>query len=176
MGLAYSTNAARASWLTSILTLAAVAGCSSSIELIPKSGAVPPRVDLSGRWTLVSGDSSGASRRATDELVYVFVRTGADLKLTQTAHGLFVSFDRAVVEEYRFGEKRIVNVGPVQAKRVSGWEGRRYVVETLDENDATLREEYWLGNGGDVLYRRARIIQNEQVLLDVEQQFRRKSG
>jgi hypothetical protein len=66
--------------------------------------------------------------------VYVFLETGAYLKVTQTAHALFVSFDRSVVEEFRFGESRIVSVGEVQAQRVTGWQGDSLTVETLDRN------------------------------------------
>ena len=59
--------------------------------------------------------------------------TGKSLKVTQTEHGFFVSLDRSVVEEFGFGENRIVTLGPIEAQRVSGWEGATYIVETLDE-------------------------------------------
>jgi hypothetical protein len=69
---------------------------------------------------------------------------GTALKVTQTGSGLFFSFDRSVVEEYRFGENREVEVGAITAERVSGWEGRSYVIETLDKDGAKLIESWQL--------------------------------
>lgn len=115
-------------------------------------------------------------RRAKDVSVHVFLETGSLLRVSQTEHGLFASFDRARVEEFRFGENRVVNVGPVEAQRVSGWDGRRYVVETLDDAGAILREVFWLGNDGNRLNRRITIVHRENTLLDVEQRFTRKTG
>jgi len=83
----------------------------------------------------------------------VFLETGSALKVTQTEYGLFIAFDRAVVEEYRFGESRIVNVGEVQAQRVTGWEGEELVIETLDRNSMKLTERFALREGGAVLER-----------------------
>lgn len=79
-------------------------------------------------------------------LVHVFLKNGNTLKITQTAGGMFLSFDRSVVVEYRFGENRQVRVGPVVADRVSGWAGREYVAETLDENRMKLTERFALVN------------------------------
>jgi len=97
-------------------------------------------------------------RRSSDDrvkggLVDVFLETGKSLQVTQTEYGLFISFDRAVVEEYRFGENRMVNVGEVQAQRVTGWEGGELVVETLDRNRMKLTERYRLVDGGKTLER-----------------------
>ena len=83
----------------------------------------------------------------------MFLETGDSLKITQTEHGLFISFDRAIVEEFRFGENRMVNVGEVQAQRVTGWEGDMLVVETLDRNRMKLTERFRLSNAGRVLER-----------------------
>jgi hypothetical protein len=89
---------------------------------------------------------SSRSRRNPGGLVHVFLENGDTLKVTQTADGLFLSFDRAVVVEYRFGENREVQVGPVVADRVSGWEGREYVAETLDQDNMKLTERLALRN------------------------------
>jgi hypothetical protein len=99
----------------------------------------PPRRNERGRVT-------PGSRRNPGGLVHVFLETGTTLKITQTADGLFLSFDRAVVVEYRFGENREVQVGPVVADRVSGWEGGEYVAETLDQNNMKLTERFALVN------------------------------
>ena len=76
----------------------------------------------------------------------MFLKNGNTLKITQTAGGMFLSFDRSVVVEYRFGENREVRVGPVVADRVSGWTGREYVAETLDEDRMKLTERFALVN------------------------------
>jgi hypothetical protein len=75
---------------------------------------------------------SRSSRSMKGGLVYVFLETGTALKVTQTQHALFISFDRSVVEEFRFGENRTVSIGEVEAQRVTGWDGNQLVVETLD--------------------------------------------
>ena len=152
------------------------AGCATPIELVPKSAAVTAGVNLSGYWVLVDDAPRSAWRRASRESVSVFLETGSSLKVTQTDHGLFLSFDRAVVEEFRFGENRVVNVGPVEARRVSGWEGRGYVVETLDAVNAILREEYRLDGNGKRLIRNITIVRREETLVDIEQRFARDSG
>jgi len=154
--------------------------CAAREILIPKSGATPADMDLSGTWRLRKDASAGqrrineairrtdsvddrvilrpparqnergrvtpGSRRNPGGLVHVFLESGATLKITQTADGLFLSFDRAVVVEYRFGENREVQVGPVVADRVSGWEGGEYVAETLDQNNMKLTERFALVN------------------------------
>jgi hypothetical protein len=144
---------------------------------MPKSGAVPAGVDLSGTWRIrkdASGDQRSINeairrtdgvndrlilraperndrsrippRRSTGGLVHLFLKNGATLKVTQTGGALFLSFDRAVVEEFRFGENREVRVGPVIAHRVSGWEGQEYVAETLDQEGMKLTERFGLQN------------------------------
>ena len=152
--------------------------CAAREVLVPKSGAAPAGVDLSGTWRLRKDASAGERRideaiRRTDGvndsvilrppeqqnernrvgagssrnpggLVHVFLESGTNLKITQTGAGLFLSFDRAVVVEYRFGENREVTLGPVVADRVSGWEGRVYVAETLDQDSMKLTERFAL--------------------------------
>lgn len=99
----------------------------------------PPEPNERSRVTTRSRGNPGG-------LVHVFLETGSTLKVTQTAAGLFLSFDRAVVVEYRFGENREVQVGPVIANRVSGWDGREYVAETLDQDNMKLTERFVLIN------------------------------
>ena len=139
-----------------LVAAATLIGCAGPDPLPPKSGAVPAGIDLTGQWrlrndgrdsnrqiqeaerraageeeSLVPKSRRSSKRRKSDEIqAHVFLESGEFLKLTQTEHGLFISFDRAVVEEYRFGEHRMANVGPVVAERVSGWESGAYVIET----------------------------------------------
>ena len=98
-------------------------------------------------------DRRGRSSSIKGGLVFVFLETGSSLKVTQTEHGLFISFDRSVVEEYRFGENRMINVGEVMAQRVTGWEGQQLVVDTLDKNSMKMTERYELVEAGRVLER-----------------------
>ena len=103
----------------------------------------------------------------------MFLETGRTLRISQTDHGLFISFDRAVVEEYTFGENRVVSVGPIEAQRVSGWEGDSFVVETLDEEGARLTESWALADGGNTLVRRIAVFKKELEHFSTEQVFDR---
>jgi hypothetical protein len=185
----------------SLVTLVFLSGCATREELIAKSAAVPAGVDLSGQWQLrassrdsvkriedaelkaaggaegirlASSKSQQSRRRSTDgSLVHVFLETGDALKITQTEYGLFISFDRAIVEEYRFGEKRQISVGEIQADRVSGWQNNHYVIETLDMDEAKLVETYSLDEGDQTLRRTIVIIDNNTRQLDITQVFDR---
>ena len=152
-----------------------LAGCAADREkLIPKSAAVPAGIDLSGQWVLVGKDPLANRRPAADTLVTVFLETGKAVKVTQTPEGLFISFDRAVVEEYRFGELRQISVGPVMADRASGWDGGRYVIETLDADGVKLLESWGLEEGGGSLLRTITIVSGKTRELDVRQVFERE--
>ena len=184
------------------ILLLAVAGCAAQAQLITKNAVVPAGTDLSGRWELrvaSTGTTSrieDAERRAAGgledivqssrrnsrshptrhkagSLVHVFLETGKSLKITQTEHGLFISFDRAIVEEYRFGEHRVANVGPITAERVSGWENRDYVIETLDEEGGRLIETYSLEENDAVLIRDISVLHNAKQKLAIQQVFDR---
>ncbi len=176
-----------------------VAGCASREVLVRRSAVTPPGVDLSGQWTLhrdaldtntqiaaaereaAGGDDrlfedprKESRRRRARSLVHVFLETGSNLKITQTRDGLFISFDRAIVEEYRFGEYGRVNVGPVEADRSSGWEDGAYVIETLDDDGAKLFERYRLVDDGRALSREIRVYRKDDIELSVEQRFTRR--
>jgi hypothetical protein len=181
--------------------LALVGGCASREELIAKSATIPHGVDLSGQWRLrvasqdtvkrikdaelrAAGGEKGiqigtqeprrSGRRSLDgTLVHVFLETGSALKITQTEFGLFISFDRAVVEEYRFGEKRQISVGAIEADRVSGWQGDTYIIETLDMEGAKLVETYRLDDAGRTLIRSIVVIEDDARQVDVTQAFDR---
>lgn len=178
-----------------------ISACANKEILVAKSATVPTGVDLSGSWVIraesadtvrqldnaeveaaggrvgiVSGGNRQRRRRSSgsnDSLVHVFLETAKRIKITQTEFGLFVSFDRSIVEEYRYGENRAVSVGPVHAARVSGWEERAYVIETLDEEQNKLIERYRLENGGALLIRHISILQNGEESLSLLQKFDR---
>ena len=158
--------------IVSLSATLAIAGCGARQALVTKPAAAPTNVDLSGQWLL--RDTSGSTQPAAREtLVYVFLETGRSIKITQTAAGLFVSFDRSVVEEYRFGENREVSVGEIAADRVSGWEGGSYVIETLDKDGAKLIDSYRLESGGQELKRSISIWSRNQSQLALELVFDR---
>jgi hypothetical protein len=110
----------------------------------------------------------GNSGLVSGGLVYVFLELGESLKVSQTVHGLFISFDRSVVEEFRFGENRMVSIGQAEAQRVTGWEGETLVVETLDRNRMKLVERFRLTENEQVLERtiilRSRALAEETIV------------
>lgn len=187
---------------TAALALLALAACGTNEVLVAKSAVVPAGIDLSGQWRLreetgleqverAEREAAGgipispqnAARQGTSpqaqskpnrkSLVHIFLETGSTLRITQTAQGLFISFDRAIVEEYLFGENRTVNVGPVEATRVSGWEKAGYVIETLDDDGNKLVERYRMEEGGALLVRRIEILRRGKPALSVVQHFDR---
>lgn len=188
-----STRFSQGLVVTALLFLAA---CSSSPVLISKSAAVPVDVDLSGFWHLRDGGPSRRIENADgirEELIdlkstqrsrrkrssggasaHVFLQYGMNLKVTQTAFGIFISYDRSVVEEFTFGENRMVEIGPIEALRVSGWEGDSFVVETLDESGTTLSEMWSLEQNGSELVRDIRISKGERENFVEQQRFERQ--
>ncbi len=189
-----------------LLGAALLAGCGAQEVLVPKSGEPPPAVDFSGLWDLrtdpaaerrrlndairrtdgIDSDAilqpsdvrrDGYVRRNHGGLVHVFLEHGRRLKVTQTDNAIFISFDRAVVEEFRFGENRMVSVGPVRAARVSGWEGDAYVVETLDRNGMKLTERFELADDGETLRRTITLrARNRKDSVTLVQEFDRASS
>jgi hypothetical protein len=181
------------------LTLGA---CAEPEILDPRDGTVPAGTNLSGNWVMreippaerrrlreaidktdgVDDDdyfrqrqapTRGRSRSRNGGLVYVFLETGTALKITQTPHALFISFDRSVVEEFRFGEDRIVSIGEIEAQRVTGWEDNQLVVETLGEKGMKLTERFQLHDGGKVLQRQITFRSKKLDEETIVQQFDR---
>lgn len=172
--------------VTTVCLLASLvlAGCSAKTVLMTKDSGVPAGVDLSGSWTLREDPGSAtkaphereqqiripkrnaderptqsrSSSRSSGPSVQLFLERGNSLKITQTVAGLFISFDRSVVEEYTFGENRLVAIGPIEAQRVSGWEGRAFVVETLDDQGSVMTETWRLDDTGDTLIRDITVV------------------
>ena len=178
-----------------------VASCGSIEPLAPRNGVNANGIDLSGNWVLrqAPGNRIGraggeeqtiliprrsntharrAPRSARDSrmdgsAVHVFLESGEALKITQTLHGIFISFDRAVVEEFTFGENRIVSVGPIEAQRVSGWDADDFIAETMDEKGTVLTERWSLAENGSVLKREISVVEKEEVTFSTMQVFDR---
>ena len=109
-----------------------------------------------------SGPRTGRSRNNLNGgLVHVFLELGNSLKVTQTNDAIYISFDRSIVEEFRFGENRMISVGEAEAQRVTGWEGEAMVVDTLDRNSMKMTETFRLLDGGQVLERRI-VLRSKQ--------------
>ena len=168
------------------VALAACAGAGPP-RLEPVGDVIPVGVSLEGRWQLRAGPedvdrrirrseyrSSGGKKGADGPSVFVFLQTGSRLKITQTPYALFVSFDRSVVEEYRFREHRPVNVGPIQADRASGWLDGAYIIRTLDGEGALLEERYEPGASSDELVRTVSIVYRNEKVLSLEQVYERR--
>ncbi len=113
------------------------------------------------------------SRRNAGGLVHVFLESAEHLRITQTDEGLFIAFDRSVVEEYRFGEARTVQTGGARAQRVSGWDGDAYVIDTLDESGMKLSERYRLSRNQSQLTREIDLRSAELVSIRIVQTFAR---
>jgi hypothetical protein len=186
---------------TLVLVLSAIltAGCVGNPQLAPRPGGNPEQVDLSGRWMLRNGSERAVSNeqtiripppagirgptyqrprarksRSNGSALRVFLLSGRSLKVTQTDYGLFFSFDRAIVEEYNFGENRKVSVGPIEGQRVSGWDGRAFVTETMDADGNVLTELWRLEEGGDLLVRDVSIGDESAVEFSTQQVFVRR--
>ena len=186
--------------LAATIVLSGCAG--SKEMLVPVRGPVPQGVDFTGEWRMqedfaamqeaiasavrrtdgiderqllkhiMSGSSTSRRSRDVGGLVHVFLENAARLRVTQTDAGLFMAFDRSVVEEYRFGEARIVNKGGAVAQRVSGWDGETYVIETLDqEGGMKLSERYHLE--GEMLNREIVLRSKELEEVRLTQSFAR---
>ena len=161
--------------LGTVIVAVLLGGCAPKREqLVRKSAAVPAGIDLSGQWRLVGEDALARQQAPAEILVAVFLETGESLRITQTADGLFISFDRAIVEEYRFGELREISVGPVIADRASGWDEDRYIIETLDADGAKLLETWSLNEYGKSLTRTVTILDRQTRELDARQIFERR--
>lgn len=106
----------------------------------------PASSSRNSRELIIFGPRTGA-------IVHAFLQTAERLKITQTRLSLFISFSGSIVEEYTFGENRQITLGAVTAARASGWEGRAYVIETLDRDGRKLTERYSLSGAKDKLYR-----------------------
>ena len=156
-----------------ILAIAAVLGaCASEPTLITRSDPVPAGLDLTGNW--VQTENSGVTQPgARETLVYAFYKSGRLIKLTQTDSGMFASFDRSVVEEYRFGENRVINIGEIQAERASGWAENGYVIETIDEDGALLIDTYRLRNEGESLRRTVVLQDGSKLLMSLQLEYDR---
>jgi hypothetical protein len=178
------------------LSLLSLSACGAAPSLISKSAIAPDGVDFSGMWqvrpdpeaerladnaALRDGliltnprSESRRSRSGSDRSVQVFLEFGKSLKITQTGTGLFISYDRSVVEEFRFGENRVIAIGPIEALRASGWEGEMFVVETLDDAGSILMESWRFDGSRDVLVRNIRISKGDREIFSRQQIFDRQ--
>jgi hypothetical protein len=155
-----------------LATTVILTACGGGPTLITRPDPVPAGLDLTGSW-IQTGESGVSQPGARDTAVHVFYKSGKALKITQTEDGLFVSFDRSVVEEYRFGENRIISIGEINAERASGWAENGYVIETLDDDGALLIDTYRLRNEGESLRRTIVLQKGSKQLLSLEAEFDR---
>jgi len=187
-------------YLVPVLMALLLASCASQLpELVTKGAAAPAGIDLSGSWIFRADPSErrlqpqeegirigreqssrrrqletrSSKRRDSGMSAQVFIENGENVKLTQTEYGLFISYDRSVVEEFTFGENRKVTIGPIEAQRVSGWEGNKFIAETRDAAGNILVET-WALQEKDILVRSLRILDRDQEKFEQQQIFDRK--
>jgi len=121
-----------------------------------------------------SGGRSRSSGETKGGLVGIFLKTGDALKISQTDFGIFISFDRSVTREFRFGENRPINIGQADALRVSGWDGNDYVVETLGEKGMKLTDRYSLSADRQLLSRHITLRSKNLEEVTIVQEFDRQ--
>ena len=179
-----------------------LAGCAGKEPLPARAAGNPEQVDLTGLWELRGGAPRPAAEEQTIRVpkaisrseyqrrgqgqprssrsrpdgssVHVFMTSGRTVRISQTEYALFFSYDRAIVREFNFGENRMVNVGPIQGQRVSGWDGGTFVIETMDESGTVLTESWSLEEGGDVLVREVSIVGDDEAGHESRQVFDRQ--
>ena len=173
-----------------------LSACGSPPVLESKAAATPAGIDFSGFWQVrddrdakrvsrgggaqdipIPTNRTQRSRRGRDRTgasAQVFLEYGTSLKITQTDYGIFISYDRSVVEEFTFGENRLISIGPIEAMRVSGWEANLFVVETLDDSGTTLYEAWHLENDDAILVRDVRLSKGETITFEHQQTFDRQ--
>lgn len=146
-------------------------------DAIRRTDGVDER-DLLRGMTGTAARQDGRRRRSNGReaggLVHVFLENDERLRVTQTDSGLFIAFGRSVVEEYRFGEARMVQTGGAAAQRVSGWDGRAYRIETLDRTGMKLTERYTLEASGNRLVREIRLRSADLATVSIVQTFVRQ--
>lgn len=186
-------------YLAPVLMAMLLASCASKGPvLVARDAVAPAGIDLSGSWIFRAdpsvrrlppqeegirigreqggrrqSESRSSKRRGSGMSAQVFIENGENLKLTQTEYGLFISYDRSVVEEFTFGENREVTIGPIEAQRVSGWDGNKFIAETRDAAGNILVET-WALREKDILVRNLRILDRDKEKFEQQQIFDRK--
>lgn len=189
--------------LSGLTVIVLLASCGSRETLLPYPSLNPSTVSLAGNWVsrddprAMKRELAEAIRqtdgvrddvrvmpqgqrgnrqgngRSKGGLAHVFLKNAEALKITQTPSAMFVSFNRAIVEEYRFGEMRGIELGQAEAQRVSGWDGTHYVIETLDRQGMKLTERYDLSSDRKILTRRITFRARNNDTVTVVQTFAR---
>ncbi len=138
-----------------------------------KEGERPQTVQMPEQYS--TRRTQQKRRKSNDDYsdVWIFIETGKRLRVTQTADGLFISYDRAVVEEYTFGENRTASVGPIEVQRVSGWIGHELVIESMGKQGHVLTETWALEDDNSVLVRQILLVKGEDQLFSATQVFDR---
>jgi len=138
-----------------------------------KEGERPQTVQMPRRNS--TRNTQQKRRKSSDDYsdVWIFIETGKRLRVTQTGDGLFISYDRAVVEEYTFGENRTASVGPIEVQRVSGWIGQELVIESMGKQGYVLTETWALDDDNSVLVRKILLVKGKDQLFSATQVFDR---
>ena len=68
----------------------------------------------------------------------------------------------------------MINVGDIEAQRVSGWDGPVYMVQTMDKGGMKMIDRFWLSDDEDVLLREITFHGRNAQTATVTQFFDRK--
>lgn len=183
-----------------LLCLLLFSSCASPPDLLAFGQSITADVDLTGSWQRDDTISDAKLPRlesitnATQEpdpgrrvpsktkkskgpgaavLLDGLYLSAKKLRVTQESTAIFVKFDLARVEEYRFGEKRELNVGPIAVLRVSGWEDDRYYIKSITDQHVLIEERYYMSDNGLRLHRDVQIEGKNIPLRTVRQVFNR---
>ncbi|MEM1174529.1 MAG: hypothetical protein AAGI27_06925 [Pseudomonadota bacterium] len=183
--------------LLPMLCLLALAGCASGLKLPSPSGAFPSEIEFEGDWRRIESREEDrmepdrlnlpTSREATarrssgpkakpGRKVRAFLEYGRQLRITQLDTALLISFDRSIVREYRYGEHRMTNVGPIVGERTTGFNGDVLEVITLDDAGGLMTESWRVKRSGRQLERRVTIIKGKRDLYELRETYVRDPG
>ncbi len=183
--------------LLTIVCLTLLAGCASSLKLPSPSGAFPSEIEFEGDWRRVESREEDqmepdrlnlpTSREATSRRtsgprakpgrkVRAFLEYGRQLRVTQLDTAVLISFDRSIVREYRYGEHRMTNVGPIVAERTTGFNGDVLEITTLDDAGGLMKESWRVRRNGRQLERRVTIVKGKRDLYSLRETYVRDNG
>ncbi len=177
--------------------LLSLAGCASGLKLPDPSRDFPSDLAFAGDWQRVefreqdrmeperlrvpttrqaTSRASSGPKAKPGRKVRSFLEFGKTLRITQLDSAMLISFDRAIVVEYRYGEHRMANVGPIAGERTTGFRGESLEIITLDDDGAQMTETWRLQRRASALERRVTIVKGNKELYSLRETYRRTDG
>ncbi|MEM6513985.1 MAG: hypothetical protein AAF660_13310 [Pseudomonadota bacterium] len=180
----------------SLVMICLLAGCAAGLQLPSPSRDFPDDVSFAGDWkrsefreqdemepdrlnlpsTREPTPSVSNTRARPGRKVRSFLEFGRELRITQLDTAILISFDRALVREYRFGEHRMTNVGPIVAERTTGFRGKVLEIVTQDDDGAVMTESWRLQRSDRQLERSVVIVKGNKQLYRLRETYRREAS